>query len=89
MSKNPEGDAARHLLDDLDTKALSSDADQPHSVISYDPFTNSYMVKGPYRDAHIAILAAERMKAELNGAIGAPGPPIHAWVAMHFPPDED
>jgi hypothetical protein len=47
------------------------------------------MVKGPYRDAHNALLAAERIKAEMNGVAGAPGPPIQAWIAMHFPPDED
>ena len=77
----------RRFLDDIDATA---DADQPHSVISFDAYTEAYTVTGPYPDAHSATIAAERIKAELNKVAGATGyPPIHTWVAMHFPADED
>ncbi len=56
---------------------------RPHSaqVIAYDPMTQSYTVTGPYPDAHVATLEAERIKAELNRAAGHPDyPPIQGRV---------
>ena len=90
MSDDTELEQARRVLDDMDATAEAADADQPHSVIAFDASTEAYTVTGPYPDAHTATIAAERIKAELNEAAGAPGyPPIQTWVAMHFPADED
>lgn len=78
---------ARRLIDDIDARALAEEAEQPHSVIAYDPMTQSYTVTGPYADARLATLEAERIKVQLNGAAGHPDyPPIQTWIAMHFPP---
>jgi hypothetical protein len=88
MSDDPELEQALRFLDDIDATAETADADEPHSVIAFDAYTETYTVTGPYPDAHTATIAAERIKAELNEAAGAPGyPPIQTWVAMHFPAD--
>lgn len=79
--------AARRLVDDIDVRALAEEATQPHSVIAYDPMTESYTVTGPYGDAHVATIEADRIMAELNAVAGHPDyPPIQTWIAMHFQP---
>lgn len=79
------GGAAYWLLNEMDARALSAEAQEPHSVIAYDPMTQSYMVKGPFPDAHIATLEAERLREELNEAAGHPGhPPIATWIAIQL-----
>ncbi|QGN58897.1 hypothetical protein [Nostocoides sp. HKS02] len=86
MGKDPELEAGRRFLDEMDAAALTADADQPHSVIAYDPFTDSYTVTGPYPDGHTATVAAEHIKEQLNSAAGALGyPEIQTRVALHFP----
>lgn len=90
MGEDPELEQARRVLDDMDATAETADADEPHSVIAFDAYTEAYTVIGPYPDAHTATIAGERIKAELNEAAGAQGyPPIQTWVAVHFPADED
>ena len=79
--------AAGRLMDDIDARALAEEATQPHSVIAFDPMTESYTVTGPYPDAHVATLEAERIRVELNRVAGHPGyPPIQTWIALHFEP---
>lgn len=73
----------------MDAAALMEDAEQPHSVIAYDPYTDSYTVTGPYPDGHSATVAAERIRDHLNAVAGAEGvAPIQTWIAMHFAPEE-
>ena len=81
--------AAQNFLDEVDVQALTQDATEPHSVIAYDPMAKSYLVKGPYPDAHIATLEAERLKDELNEAAGHPDyPPIRTWIATQLAADD-
>lgn len=81
--------AARRLMDDIAVRAEAEEATRPHSVIAYDPMTESYTVTGPFPDAHVATVEAERIKEELNQAAGHPGyPPIQTWIALHFPPQD-
>lgn len=76
------------LMDDVDVRAVAEEATQPHSEIAYDPVTESYTVVGPFPDAHVATLEAERIKDELNRVAGHPDyPPIQTWIALHFPPE--
>lgn len=85
---DPQLQAVHRYLDEIDAQALTEEAGLPHSVIAYDPMTESYLVKGPYPDAHIATLEAQRLKDELNKAVGEPGyPPIATWVAMQLTDD--
>ncbi|TPG18197.1 hypothetical protein [Pedococcus bigeumensis] len=83
--EDPQLRAARRFLDEIDARALTEEAAEPHSVITFDPMTESYLVKGPYPDAHIATLEAERLKDELNAAAGHPDyPPITTWIGRQL-----
>ena len=83
--KDSELSAALRLLHEMDAQALTAEAQEPHSVIAYDAMTESYLVKGPFPDAHVATLEAERLKVELNEAAGEPGyPPITTWIALQL-----
>ncbi|WP_270889256.1 hypothetical protein [Pedococcus sp. 5OH_020] len=89
MTDDAVAGAARRLMDDIDVRAEAEEATQPHSVIAYDPMSESYTVTGPFPDAHVATLEAERIKTELNRAAGHPGyPPIQTWIALHFLPQD-
>jgi hypothetical protein len=85
VGKDSELSAAYRFLNEMDAQALSAEAQEPHSVIAYDAMTESYLVKGPFPDAHIATLEAERLKTELNEAAGHPDyPPITTWIALQL-----
>ena len=72
---DPQLQAVHRYLDEIDAQALTEEAGLPHSVIAYDPMTESY-------------LEAQRLKDELNKAVGEPGyPPIATWVAMQLTDD--
>lgn len=87
MTEDCMARAARWLMDDIEAAALVEEAAQPHCVIAFDPSGESYTVTGPYPDAHVATLEADRIRAELNSAAGHPDyPPFQTWIALHFPP---
>lgn len=65
MSKDSAGEAARRFLDEMDAAALREDAEQPHGVIAYDPYTPT-LIPSP---AHIQTGTVPPWRLSASGSI--------------------